>query len=156
MISEQDYLDKDVVNLEKKAEQRLAYSVEIEKKLSHLAKEGFPYEVCGFLLGKSTVDVEVCEIVEVKNIATDRLRRFEIDPLDYIKVEELAFQKGLELIGIYHSHPNYPAIPSKSDLEFAQVKFSYVIVSVERKDLVLINSWKKQDNKFINQKIKIN
>lgn len=156
MISEQDYLNKDVVNLEKNAEQCIVYSVEIEKRLSHLAKKGFPYEVCGFLLGKSAVDTEVLDIVEVKNIATDRLRRFEINPLDYIKVEEVAFQKGLELIGIYHSHPSYPAIPSISDLEFAQDTFSYLIISVEGKGLILINSWIKQDNKFINQKVKIN
>jgi len=155
MIKEREYLNLDVVNLENKDSVILEYKKEVERQLISEAKEGYPFEVVGFLLGKTEGAHRVTEIFPVENIASDQERRFEIHGLDYLKVENYALQNNLEVIGIYHSHPDYPALPSIHDLEYAQEVFSYLIISVDGGGDTLINSWKKVEGKFINQNIEI-
>src|ERR1700712_3452716 len=97
------------------------------------AGSGFPDEVCGFLYGKENEDGtrtvrEAKEVINSK--AGDKRRRFEISPRDYMQAERYAADQDLDLLGVYHSHPNHPAIPSEHDRIAAQPFFSYVIVSV--------------------------
>src|SRR5687768_1837602 len=97
------------------------------------AVQAFPDECCGFLFGKEDANGRraITEIQVVVNAKEgDKRRRFAIAPLDYIKAEQFADEKGLQLLGVYHSHPNHPAIPSEHDRVAAQPFFSYVIVSV--------------------------
>ena len=156
MISEKEYLDLRVVELGAKDRQLLTYDQKIEEELMKEAKEGYPFEITGFLLGKKGEVDEVSELYKVDNIALYQERRFEIHGLDYLKVENYALKNNLDVIGIYHSHPDYPALPSIHDLEYAQEVFSYVIISIDGGGATLINSWKKENGKFINQEIKIN
>lgn len=149
------YLDLNVVNIYDKDEKILSYTRKIESQLIEEAKKGFPYEIAGFLLGKIGEEDKVTELLPVENIAKHQERRFEIDSLDYIKAETYALARNLDVVGIYHSHPDYPAIPSKHDLKFAQEVFSYLIISIDATGISLINSWKKEQGKFIQQEIKI-
>ncbi|MBN4072547.1 M67 family metallopeptidase [Crocinitomix catalasitica] len=153
MITKEEYLDLKVVELAKKDSQRLVYNREIEEQLIEEARDGYPFEITGFLLGKKADFEVVSELFPVKNIASHKERRFEIHGLDYLKVENYALQNDLEVIGIYHSHPDYPALPSRHDLKYAQDVFAYVIVSVDGGGTSLINSWKKENGKFVNQEI---
>jgi proteasome lid subunit RPN8/RPN11 len=151
-----EYLDLNVVDITKKEQAQLSYNEAIEAELIQEARNGYPYEIAGFLLGKKAADSElVSEIYSVENVAKEQERKFEIHGLDYLKVEAYALENNLDVIGIYHSHPDYPAIPSRHDLEFAQSVFAYAIVSVDGNGDTLINSWKKSNEKFIQQSIKI-
>jgi len=155
MKSTEEYINTAVVNLHETAPFNLEYSAEIEKQLSSIAQQGYPYEVCGFLLGDKESPYVVKQIIEVKNSAAQKERRFEIAPLDYLNVEKEALNSDKQLIGIFHSHPEYPAIPSEHDLKFAVEGFAYPIISIDGNGLVLIRSWILENGKFINQNIKI-
>ena len=105
----------------------------------------FPEECCGFLLGTEQADDirKISVIREVNNAKTgDKKRRFEITGKDYILAERFAQESGLLLLGIYHSHPGHPAIPSETDRLAAQPFFSYVIISVIQGRIDHIRSWR--------------
>ena len=91
----------------------------------------FPNECCGFLYGHETDGRQITLAVPVTNSKDgDQRRRFEISPLEYMRAEQFALQNDTTLLGVYHSHPNHPAIASEHDLAVAMPYFSYVIVSV--------------------------
>jgi proteasome lid subunit RPN8/RPN11 len=100
---------------------------------------GYPNEACGVLLGKNAT---VTEVVSAGNERADSARnRYLIDPLAYMKIERDADRRGLQVLGIYHSHPDVPAIPSQFDLDHALPVFSYLIVSICKGKAVETNSW---------------
>lgn len=99
-------------------------------KIKEHARRDYPYECCGAMLGKAK---EVTYILELENINSENpTRRFQIKPQDFLKVENMAREKKLDFIGIYHSHPDHPARPSQYDFENAWEGLSYLIVSVEK------------------------
>ena len=106
---------------------------------THL-EAGYPNEACGVMLGEDGV---VTEVVPAGNERTDSARnRYLIDPLAYIKIERDADKRGLQVLGIYHSHPDVPARPSQFDLDNATWSgVSYLIVSVVKGKAVESNSW---------------
>jgi len=116
------------------------------------AIQAFPDECCGFLFGKEEgEDNRIITGIQVVNNAKegDKRRRFEISPLDYIKAEQYADDNQLALLGVYHSHPNHPAIPSEHDRVAAQPFFSYIIISVLDGKIGPVRSWRlNQDAQF--------
>jgi proteasome lid subunit RPN8/RPN11 len=95
--------------------------------------ETYPQECCGGLLGER-VDgaVRIRRTERVPNGRIDRREdRYAIDPRDYLRLERLAEGTGLSLVGIYHSHPDHPAVPSEYDREHAWPFFHYLIVAIE-------------------------
>ena len=112
------------------------------------AKRTFPDECCGFMFGADVEDVRsISAIVAVENCKEgDKRRRFEIKPTDYIKAERYAEENGLTLLGVYHSHPNHPSIPSEHDRVSAQPYFSYVIISVYERQFRSLQSWLLNDD----------
>jgi proteasome lid subunit RPN8/RPN11 len=105
---------------------------------THL-EAGYPNEACGVMLGKDGV---VTEIVTAGNERTDSARnRYLIDPLAYMKIERDADKRGLQVLGIYHSHPDVAARPSQFDLDHAWPNLSYLIVSVCKGKAVETYSW---------------
>ncbi len=60
-----------------------------------------------------------------------RERRYTIDPRDMLRVQKQAREKGLKIIGIYHSHPDHRAVPSECDRAQAWPEYAYTIVSVQ-------------------------
>lgn len=101
----------------------------------------YPEEGAGFLLG---VEGEVREIVSLPNAREDAARhnRFLITPEDYLKAELKADALGLSLIGVFHSHPDCPNVPSEYDREWAQPFFSYIISRVDAGKAVSHRSWR--------------
>jgi proteasome lid subunit RPN8/RPN11 len=111
------------------------------------ALQSFPDECCGFLFGKETAELRrITKILVVNNSKEgDKRRRFEIAPKDYMNAERFAEKNNLQFLGIYHSHPKHPAIPSEHDRVAAQPYFSYVIISVD--DVINdIRSWQLNDD----------
>ncbi len=132
---------------------------EAVKEIERQAEEGYPYEICGFMLGAIDFEnnIRECfEVFQVENQNKERANdRFEIAPKDYMKVENYADEKGIMIIGIYHSHPDHPDRPSKTDLMFAQPDMSYIIVSVEKGKTKSWKSWQLDNGQFVEEEVEI-
>ena len=113
--------------------------------------EGYPNEICGIMLGPPGGEL-VTEVRRAANIigqprsrwswtAERAVDRYEMDPLDQIRVEKEARIAGLDIIGYYHSHPDHPARPSVFDAEQSWAGYVYVIVSVESGKPVDVNAF---------------
>lgn len=98
------------------------------------AVEAYPQECCGVLVGR--VDAQGRHALEAHrtgNLNTERAHdRFELDPRDYMRIDKEARTRKLDIVGIYHSHPDHPAKPSQTDLDAAWEGYSYVIVAVNK------------------------
>jgi len=128
---------------------------QIEQINAHVEK-AYPDEGAGFLLG---VEGEVKEILALPNAREDEARhnRFLIAPEEYLKAELKADSLGLSLIGVFHSHPDCPNVPSEYDREWAQPFFSYVITRVDNGKTVNHRSWKLTEDrtKYDEEEIKV-
>jgi proteasome lid subunit RPN8/RPN11 len=107
------------------------------------ARNTYPDECCGFLFGKEQDGKRfINQIKPVDNAREgDKRKRFEISSRDYMSAENYAEEKGIQLLGIYHSHPDHPAIPSETDRLSAQPFFSYIIISIGNQNLNGVRSW---------------
>ena len=113
------------------------------------AEAAFPNECCGFFYGSEDGSVRsVTTSREVTNSKEgDQRRRFSISDMDYLRAERHAAKEGLTLLGVYHSHPLHPAIPSEHDLAVALPYFSYIIVSVQPEGTDHVRSWQLNDSR---------
>ena len=136
---------------------KIRLSQKIIGKISNHAIDEFPYECCGFLIGKfNDEQADADEYVSAKNtVEENKERRFIIDPVEYMQVESRADAQNMSLIGIVHSHPNSPAVPSEFDRNHAFSGFSYIIISVMENDVKEIRSWRLTEDreKFIEEHI---
>jgi proteasome lid subunit RPN8/RPN11 len=107
------------------------------------AELDYPEECCGLLLGRLEGSERLVEAaLPVPNLRQEeRRRRFLIGPDTYREAERLAAERGLVLIGFYHSHPDHPARPSAYDLEHALPWHSYVVLAVAAGRAAECTSW---------------
>ncbi|HUJ73174.1 MAG TPA: M67 family metallopeptidase [Verrucomicrobiae bacterium] len=120
-------------------------SRELLNQIHQHLEAGYPNDACGVMLGKDGV---ITEIIRADNQRTDSARnRYLIDPLVYMKIEHDADKRALQVLGIYHSHPEVPAHPSQFDLDNAWPNFSYLIVSVAKRKAVESNSWRLRNDR---------
>lgn len=126
------------------------------EKMKQDGIQTFPDECCGFILGKEDDSQRTVQDVLVVNNSKegDKRRRFEITAEDYLKAERYADESQLDLLGVYHSHPNHPSIPSETDRLSAQPNFSYLILSVYDKEFRSVQSWRlNEERQFEEEKI---
>ena len=121
--------------------------------------EGFPDEVCGFFFGHETEkERHITSVRKVENAKDgDKRRRFEISPFDYMKAEAHALKENVQLLGVYHSHPQHNADASEHDLKQALPYFSYVIYSIIDGNIDDIKSWQLSENgsHFLEEQVSI-
>ena len=112
----------------------------IEQMNAHV-ENAYPEEGVGFLIGEAS---EVKGILALLNSREDGARhnRFLFTPEDYLQAELKADELGLSLVGVFHSHPDSPNIPSEYDREWAQPFFSYIITRVDNGKAVNSRSWR--------------
>jgi proteasome lid subunit RPN8/RPN11 len=117
----------------------------VEEGLRAHAEEGFPDEVCGILVGRFLgPDVEVVRVRRAPNGAgVARGSSFAIHPRDILAAEGELAGSGLEIVGFYHSHPNVPSAPSRSDQEHAWALYAYAIVSVTSAGARDVSWWRR-------------
>jgi proteasome lid subunit RPN8/RPN11 len=97
--------------------------------VSH-AEKTFPKECCGVMLGSEGV---VREAVTLQNVYTGPQEDFFVmDPQDLQRADAHARQNGMEVLGVFHSHPDCDAYFSKRDLENSCSWFSYVVLSIKK------------------------
>ena len=105
------------------------------------ARNTYPEECCGFLIGSNSDHRIVRRALATRNTANPRLRRYSIEPQELIRVDDEARRTNLELLGIYHSHPDAPVAPSKIDLEYAWPKFTYLVLSLQGGEPYDVGAW---------------
>ena len=123
----------------------------------------YPHECCGVLLGRSSNGVnEVEEIVEAGNTRTDSAHnRYQIAPVELIRIQRQARAKSLDIVGFYHSHPDHPAQWSVTDIAEAHwLGCSYIITSVAKGKADVTNSFllrgtSEEDKAFEDEPIEI-
>ena len=129
---------------------------QLVEQINEHVEKAYPEEGAGFLIGD---DGEVKEIVALSNAREDEARhnRFLITPEEYLKAELKADSLGLSLIGVFHSHPDCPNVPSEYDREWAQPFFSYIITRVDEGKAVSHRSWRlvEDRSKYDEEEIKI-
>lgn len=99
---------------------RLIIDRKLIGRLKNRAAAAGSEEICGFLLGNSDDETAiVTRLVESPNVARDPARTFEIDPAIHFGIRRRLRQTNDEIVGVYHSHPKGPPVPSRRDLERA-------------------------------------
>lgn len=125
---------------------------------AHL-QAGYPHEACGILIGDTITgaDGSVRTIVadainaanawDVTNERESQRNRFLISPDDYVRADRAASQRGLDVVGFFHSHPDCPPRPSETDREYAMPRSSFVIVRVDQGRATATQSWVLRDDR---------
>ena len=129
------------------------------------AQRTYPEECCGLLLGHLEPNTDRKKLVEVwetlnaweveqkeavscssdsgqRNSKADRYR---IDPEDLLQAQQYGRDRQLNVIGIYHSHPDHSAMPSECDRAIAWSSYSYLIISVAQGRAIDHRSWRLDD-----------
>ena len=84
-----------------------------------------PLEACGLLAGKKD---RVEKVIRVRNQAQS-VARFVMEPYEQLKAFDWIESNGLDLVGIFHSHPAGPETASATDITEAAYAVVHVIVS---------------------------
>lgn len=125
------------------------------------AESTYPEECCGIMLGH--LDGETKTVVEIRSTQNawnaeaaaefsmrvgdgSKKHNYAIAPQDMLKAQKEARDRNLSIIGIYHSHPDHPAIPSEMDRAIAWQVYSYIIVSLQQGKAGELRSWCLDDN----------
>jgi proteasome lid subunit RPN8/RPN11 len=107
-----------------------------QEMLDHVERQ-LPLEACGLLAG--TQD-RVTDVILVQNKAQSPVR-FVMDPYEQLKAFDWIESNGLELLGIFHSHPAGPATASATDIAEAAYDVVHLIWSREQTHWQLRGFW---------------
>jgi len=123
---------------------------EIAKKIHAFLESAYPDEGAGLLLGdEQDGQRRVLAILPLVNSRESAARhnRYLITPQDMLHGEQEAVRLGLDVIGIFHSHPDSPNRPSEFDREWALPWFSYLITTVAAGQAQGSRSWRLQEDR---------
>lgn len=137
-----------------------------QKEYSEIRRHGeetYPHECCGVLLGQMDGDVRtVTSTARCGNTRTDSPQnRYHIDPKELIRIQRQGRERGEDVIGFYHSHPDHPAHWSATDLAEAHwIGCSYVITRVVEGKADVTNSFEltgtdEANKAFVGEKLEI-
>ena len=126
-------------------------------------EETYPHECCGVLLGRFDGDQRVVtSVARCGNTRDDSPHnRYNIDPRELIHIQREGRERGEDIVGFYHSHPDHPAMWSATD--FAEAHWfgcSYVITSVEKGKAAVTNSFEligteEQNKRLTSEQIEV-
>jgi proteasome lid subunit RPN8/RPN11 len=107
------------------------------------AKSTFPNECCGAMLGVIDGDEKVVKrAVPIENAYNgSQAERYELRPEDLLTADREARRAGMDLIGIFHSHPNCDAYFSQTDLKNSCPWYSFVVLSIKDGEFDHANSF---------------
>ncbi len=126
-------------------------------------EQTYPHECCGVLLGHAHEGTnEVLGIVQAGNTRTDSAHnRYNISPVELIRIQRQARAAALDIVGFYHSHPDHPAQWSSTDIAEAHwLGCSYIITRVagaraEDTNSFLLAGASEEDKHFADEPIEI-
>ncbi len=138
-----------------------------DKDYAAIRKHGedtYPYECCGVLLGQMEDDGTrvVTTTARCGNTRDDSPHnRYNIDPRELVRIQREGRERGEDIIGFYHSHPDHPAQWSPTDLAEAHwFGCSYVITAVAKGKAAITNSFEltgfdENDKKLVGEKVEV-
>lgn len=126
-------------------------------------EETYPHECCGVLLGQMGEDARVVtSTVRCGNTRNDSPHnRYHIDPKELVRIQREGRERGEDIVGFYHSHPDHPARWSQTDFAEAHwIGCSYVITSVEKGRAAITNSFEllgsdESEKKFADENLEV-
>lgn len=131
---------------------RLSLSPELLRQIHANGEAAYPEEGAGLMLGViENGERRVTNLLEFSNAREDTARhnRYLLTPQDYLRGELEAARLGLDVIGVFHSHPDHPNRPSEYDREWAMPFLSYVITSVNSGKAVESRSWLLSEDRSV-------
>ena len=128
----------------------VVFEDDILQDMTRFAEKGYPEEVVGFLFGIAGRDeIVLHRLLEVENRlgAAARHHRYVISPADWSSSETEAKRLELDVLGVFHTHPDHPARPSAVDLEFALPNLVYVIAAIHKRKWVDVRAWELREDR---------
>lgn len=130
----------------------------ILKEIHTHGESAYPEEGAGLLLGElNNGSKRVTQILSLTNTREEfaRHNRYLLEPEDYAHGEEEAERLGLEVLGVFHSHPDHPNVPSEFDRNWAWPWFSYLITSVRPPMAMESRSWRLTEDRsrFVEERV---
>lgn len=124
----------------------------IASDLIEHARQASPVEACGYLAG---VGSKIAKNYRLTNVDASH-EHFSLDPKEQFAAVKDARARGLEILAVYHSHPETPARMSEEDLRLAFAPgIQYTIVSLAEPDRPIIKSFHIVDGKPVEEEISI-
>ena len=110
--------------------------------VSH-AREVYPNACCGAMIGSIDGGAKTVSVaMRLENaFAGAQAARYELRPQDLLAADKAARERSMDLIGIYHSHPDCDAYFSKTDLQNSCPWYSFVVLSIQKGEFHHANSW---------------
>jgi len=107
------------------------------------ARASYPNECCGAMLGSTEGETKtVREAIALQNAFEGaQAARYELRPEDLLAADKAARERNMDLIGIYHSHPDCDAYFSKTDLQNSCPWYSFVVLSIKKGEFDHANSF---------------
>jgi len=107
------------------------------------ARAVYPNECCGAMLGTSSNGTKlVTSAMRLENAHQgSQAARYELRAEDLLKADAEARKRKLDVIGIYHSHPDCDAYFSETDLKNSCPWYSFVVLSIKQGEFDHANSW---------------
>lgn len=115
------------------------------------AYDCLPEEACGLLAGDARLG-SVERFYPCRNAARSS-RLYTVEPSDHLRADRDADDRGLEIIGVMHSHTHTPAYPSPTDVDQAPVPdWHYVIVSLAE-DAPVLRSFSIREGEITEERV---
>jgi proteasome lid subunit RPN8/RPN11 len=107
------------------------------------ARATYPNECCGAMIGSVDGDGKTVRVALPLENAYDGAKqaRYELRPEDLLKADREARSRNMDLVGIYHSHPDCGAYFSETDLKNSCPWYSFVVLSIQKGEFDHANSW---------------
>ena len=107
------------------------------------ARAIYPNECCGAMLGSTDGEQKLVKaVLPLENaFAGAQAARYELRPEDLLAADKAARERQMDLIGIYHSHPDCNAYFSQTDLRNSCPWYSFVVLSIQKGEFHHANSW---------------
>jgi len=107
------------------------------------AQSTYPNECCGAMLGRvDGAEKEVLVAMRLENSSKgSQAARYELRPEDLLAADKEARSRGMDLVGIYHSHPDCGAYFSETDLKNSCPWYSFIVLSIQKGEFDHANSW---------------
>jgi proteasome lid subunit RPN8/RPN11 len=133
-------------------------SAQLREQMRTMGEGAYPNEGCGILLGGFGDEIEVSEVRLGTNLRAgadlreyipaekdDRQHsardRYVLDPKEILQAEKDARDRGIDVVGFWHTHPDHPAQPSQYDAEHAWPEYVYVIMAIHAGQQVDVNAF---------------
>ena len=123
---------------------------EVMRLIQAHGEAAYPHEGAGLLLGYAAQDektVVAAFPLSNRTEAAEQYHRYLLTPEDMLAGERAAAERGLDVVGIFHSHPDHPADPSAFDRDWALPWYAYLITAVEHGQATGLRAWRLKEDR---------